>query len=330
MVHAFFVSRWNAEDGSYLIDDPDGGTELWAYLHGSFLAHLKEQPLDNLLGDLAVHLDGAPVLREQFLDLDGDGLRRWHPLLVATGTMLQSRRSCLFVMDINDPYQPALLWERLLPGDGSGRTRGIDVDRCVATREPAGCLYLTADFAGGDDAPGIHALALADGQPYGEAPAYQVPGGAGVAVHGQVAIFGTSGVAGSDDSRQYAVYAVEIGPWESRLRWVYALAVGEKVWAPPLVDASGRLVLGTVVDYTSLAGVPEQAPSGRVVALDGEGTEELSRETAAAVVGGLVSAPGVAVAVILTGEETQFGSARRLTGPAGPTGSVRLLAWRER
>ena len=89
------------------------------------------------------------------------GCAAGHTLLVATGTMLQSRRSCLFVMDITDPYQPALLWERLLPGGGSGHTRGIAVDRCVATRESAGCLYLTADFAGGDDAPGIHALALA-------------------------------------------------------------------------------------------------------------------------------------------------------------------------
>jgi outer membrane protein assembly factor BamB len=248
--------------------------------------------------------------------------------------MLQSRRSCLFVMDITDPYQPALLWERLLPGGGSGHTRGIAVDRCVATRESAGCLYLTADFAGGDDAPGIHALALklVTGELLWQFTAPNAASGmvAGVAVHGRVAIFGTGGVSGSDDSRQYAVYAVEIGPGESRLRWVYALAVGEKVWAPPLVDASDRLVLGMGVDYTSLAGTTEQATSGRVVALDGEGTEELSRETAAAVVGGLVSAPGVAVAVNLTGEVTLFGSDRRLTGPAGPTGSVRLLAWRER
>jgi outer membrane protein assembly factor BamB len=393
MLHAFFVSRWNAEGGSYLIDDPEGGVELWAFLPGSFLPHLKAQPLDDLLGDPAVHLDGTPVVREQFLDLDGDGLRRWHTLLVATGTVLPSRHSCLFVMDITDPYQPGLLWERLLPGDETGRTRGIAVDRCSDLPEQAECLYLTADFAGGDNAPGIHALALelvtgellwqfsspyaasglvagatpavpalmdldgddrsdtlifgdlagrlwalalADGQPYGEAPVYQVPGGAaepigaGVAVYGRVAIFGTGGVAGSDDSRQYAVYAVEIGPGESRLRWIYALAAGEKVWETPLIETSGRLVFGTAVDYTSLDGAPAQTTSGRVVALDGEGTEELSQETAAAVVGGLVSAPGVTVAVALTGEATQFGSASRLTVPSDPPGSVRILSWRER
>jgi outer membrane protein assembly factor BamB len=393
MLHAFFVSRWNADRGSYLIDDPQGGTELWAYLPGSFLPHLGEQPLDDLVGEPAVHLDGTPVVYEQFLDLDGDGLRRWHTLLVATGTDLQGRRSCLFVMDITDPYHPALLWERLLPGVGTGRTRGLAVGRCSSVGEPAGCLYLTADFAGGDEAPGIHALALAlatgellwqftspyaasgpvagatpavpalmdldddercdtlvfgdlagrlwaldvaDGQPYGDGPAYQVPGGAAepigasVAVHGRLAIFGTGGVAGSDDSRQYAVYSVEIHPGGSRLRWAYSLAPGEKVWAPPVVDVSGGLLFGTAIDYSSLDVSAGQATSGRVVALDGDGSEALSRHTGAAVVAGLVTAPGVAVAVSLTGEVTQFGSASRQTGPDGPTGSLRLLSWRER
>jgi outer membrane protein assembly factor BamB len=390
MLHAFFVSRWDTEGGNYLIDDPEGGKELWAFLPGSFLPHLKAQPLDALIGDPVVHLDGTPVVREQFIDLDGDGQRRWHTLLAVTGTVIPSRQSCLLVMDITDPYQPGLLWERLLPGTGTGRTRGITIDRCSDHLAQAACVYLTADFAGGDNAPGIHALALtlvtgellwqfsspygasglvagatpavpalmdlddddrsdtlifgdlvgrlwaldlADGQPYGDNPVYQVPGGAaepigaGVAVHGRLAIFGTGGVAGSDDSQQYAVYAVEIGPEESRLRWSYALAAGEKVWATPLVGTSGRLVFGTAIDYTSSAGAPAQTTSGRLVALDGEGTEELIRETAAAVVGGLASAPGVTVAVALTGEVTQFGNASRLTGPVG---SVRILSWRER
>ncbi len=393
MLHAFFVSHWNEGDGSYLVDDPDGGTELWAYLPGSFLPHLEAQPLEDMTGDPAVHLDGTPAVVERFLDLDGDGLRRWHTLLLATGTTLQRRRSCLFVMDITDPYQPELLWERLIPGDGTGRTRGIAVDRCSAVMEPAGCIYLTTDFAAGDDASGVHALALElatgeplwqftvpyaasgpvagatpavpalmdldgddrsdtlifgdlagrlwalaleDGQPYGEAPAYQVPGGAAepigaaVAVHGRVAIFGTGGVAGSDDSRQYAVYAVEISPGGSQLRWSYPLAAGEKVWAPPVVDPAGGLVFGTAEDYLSTAGGAGQPTSGRVIALTGDGAEAFSRATSAAVVAGLVSAPGVVVAVTLTGEVAQFGSASRLLAPAGPTGSVKILSWRER
>ncbi len=159
MLHAFFVSHWNADRNDFQEDDYDAGAELWAYLPGSFLANLKDQPLDGP-GELAVHLDGPPLVREVFLDLDGDGLRHWHTLLVATGTLVPARRSNLFVLDVSDPYQPELLWERLLPGDGVGRTRGVILGSCSAATTAKECLYLTSDSAGGEDSAAIHALAL--------------------------------------------------------------------------------------------------------------------------------------------------------------------------
>ncbi len=159
MLHAFFVSRWRVETEDYLIDDPDGGKELWAYLPGSFLPYLGAQPLSDPVGELAVHLDGSPLVGEFFLDLDGDGLRSWHTLLVATGTILQQRKSCLFVMDVSDPYHPQLLWEKILPGNTVGRTRGVVVDRCGSASDSSHCVYLTADSAEIGH-PGIHALAV--------------------------------------------------------------------------------------------------------------------------------------------------------------------------
>ena len=391
MLHAFFVSHWDRDTGKYLLDDPDGGRELWAYLPGSFLPYLKAQPLENDLGELAVHLDGSPLVRELFLDLDGDGRRRWYTLLVATGTMVQSRRSCLFVMDITDSYQPELLWEKLLPGDAVGRTRGIAVDSCGASAAAQNCIYLTADFTGGDR-EGVHALAvelesgqklwqftapyletgmvaeatpavpalmdldddgendtlvfgdlvgqlwaldLEDGHAYGDAPIYLVPGGAaepigaGVAVHGRTAFFGTGGVEHSDDRYQYGLYAVDLRPDGSRLRWSYPLAMGEKVWATPNMDASGNLIFGTAVDYSTLARSAEQPTSGRIVSLNRNGEEEVSRDVGAATLGRVVTAPGFAVSVALTGEVTQFGTASRLTGPVGGLGSVKILSWRQ-
>lgn len=158
-LHAFFVSRWDTGSSGYLDDDPDAGRELWGYLPGSFLGQLKEQPLVAGAGPLAVHLDGTPLVKELFADLDGDGRRSWSTLLVATGTLLQNRRSCLFVLDISDPLQPALLWEQLLPGENLGRSRGIVVDRCVAG-VASDCIYLTADDRSADALPGVHALAL--------------------------------------------------------------------------------------------------------------------------------------------------------------------------
>ena len=393
MLHAFFVSRWNADAGSYLINDSDGGTELWAYLPGSFLPHLKDQPLDDYLAEVAVSLDGSPVVSELFLDLDGDGRRSWYTLLVATGTVVQSRRSCLFIMDITDPYQPTLLWEKTLPGNGVGRTRGVTIDTCGAASASQNCIYLTADFRGESQTSGIHALALEletgqelwqfsaayassgpvaeatpavpalmdldadgrrdtlvfgdlegqlwalslrDGHAYGDAPVYVVPGGAaepigaGVAVYGQLVLFGTGGVEHADDNNQYAVYAVELFPGGSRLRWSYPLLLGEKIWQPPVLDASGYLLFATAVDYLSLARSGEQPTSGRVVALNHSGEEVVSRTAAAATLGRVVTAPGVVVSVALTGEVTQFGAASRLTGSDGSLGSVKILSWRPR
>ncbi|MGK2905290.1 MAG: hypothetical protein ACSLFH_02960 [Desulfuromonadales bacterium] len=394
LLHAIFVSRWNAETGNYLINDPDGGIELWAYLPGSFLSHLKEQPLDENIADIAIHLDGSPVVRELFLDLDGDGRRSWSTLLVATGTIVQGRRSCLFVMDITDPYQPELLWEKLLPGEAVGRTRGVAVDHCGADAVSSNCIYLTADFAAGAESSGIHALALAletgqilwtfsapyaasgpvpdatpavpalmdldgngrsdtlvfgdlvgqlwaldleEGRAYGDVPIYQVPAGpaepigAGVAVQGRMVVFGTGGVEHADNSYPYAVYAVELLPDGGRLLWTYPLAAGEKVWQAPVVDAAGNLLFGTAVDYLSLARTSiEQPTSGRVVVLNSAGEEDVSRETPAATVGGIVMEPGVAVSVALTGEVTQLGSASRLMESTGSPGSVRILSWRQR
>ncbi|GEM_PF-3582189 len=393
MLHAFFVGRWDADADHHLIDDSAGGTELWAYLPGSFLPHLKDQPLGDLLGEIAVHLDGSPVVRELFLDLDGDGRHNWHTLLVATGTIVQSRRSCIFVMDITDPYQPELLWEKLLPGEGVGRTRGVVVDACGGASAALNCIFLTADYADGTGLNGIHALALElqsgqglwqftsayatsgpvaeatpavpalmdldgdgrrdtlvfgdlvgqlwalaleDGHAYGDAPVYEVPGGAaepigaGIAVHKRLAIFGTGGVEHATDNTQYAVYAVEIQLEGRRLRWSYPLAAGEKLWETPTLDASGNLIFATAIDYLSLARAGEQPTSGRIVALNKTGEEEISRNADAATVGRVVAEPGVAVSVALTGEVTQFGTASRLTEPLGELGSVRILSWRHR
>lgn len=391
MLHAFFVSHWNAERSAFPADDYDAGAELWAYLPGSFLPRLKGQPLEGP-GALTVHLDGTPLVREVFLDLDGDGLRRWHTLLVATGTLVRERRSNLFVLDVSDPYQPQLLWETLLPGEGVGRTRGVAVDSCSAASPDEECLYLTTDSAGDVDPASVHALALTlakgsllwqftapypadevvidatpavpalmdisgdkrsdtlvfgdlagrlwalgleDGQAYSGGPVFVVPGGAaepvgaGVAVHERLAIFGTGGVEGADEGTPYGLYAVEISTDGGRLRWRYALQPGEKVWQTPLLDAAGNVVLATASNYASLAFSAETSTQGRIVALNEEGEEELSRDLEAAVIGRLVTAPGVAVAVTLTGEVTQLGTASRLQGPVGGQGRVRILSWRQ-
>ncbi len=391
LLHAFLAARWNDDGGAYLVDDPLGGTELWGYLPGSFLPHLKDQPQPASSAVSRLHVDGSPVAVEAFVALSADGRRHWRTLLAATGTIAASRQSCLFVFDVSDPYRPVLLWECLLPGDGMGRSRGVTLTPGGRGRQPI--LYLTADFSDekggsgvqagaldaltgellwqfsaaydelspvenatpavpvlmdrtgdgvddtllfGDMAGRLWALDLGNGQPLGDAPAFVVPAGAaepigaGVAVRGRVAVFGTGGVEHADDNGNYAVYAVEILPDGGRLLWSYPLAPGEQVWDTPSFDAAGNLYFATAVDYLP-QDPPTHSTAGRVVSLDRTGTELLSRSTGEATVGRVFTAPGLAVSVALTGEVTQLGSAGRtdVATPAGP-GPVRLLSWRQR
>lgn len=389
MLHAFFVSRRQFENGRYLIDDPDGGTELWAYLPGSFLAHLQEQAFDDPAGWSAIHLDGTPLITEQFADFDGDGQHTWRTLLVATGTATQNRRSCLFVLDITNPYQPGLLWEMQVPGSGVGRTRGVSLAKCDDSTTD--CLYLTTDFASEAGTAGLHALAIAlvdgqllwqfttryaangpiaestpavpalmdldgdgqqdtlvfgdlvgrlwaldldDGRAYGDSPVYRVPGGfdepigAGVAVHDNVAVFGTGGVAGTSDQFQYALYAVKVSADGGSLYWQHPLQAGEKVWATPVLDAFGNMMFATASGYLPQCRTGDQPTTGRLVAIDNEGEESSSRETAAATIGRVVAAPDIIISVDMKGAATQFGTSSRLTGPVGGRGAVRILSWR--
>jgi hypothetical protein len=149
-----------------------------------------------------------------------------------------------------------------------------------------------------------------------------------VAIYDKVAVFGTGGVAGTSDLRQYALYAVKISADGGNLRWRYSLQTGEKVWATPALDAFGNVMFATASDYLSPGQTSEQPTTGRLVTIDNEGVTISSRETAAATVGRVVAAPDIIVSVDLKGAVTQFGTANRLIGPVGGRGSVRILSWR--
>ena len=188
----------------------------------------------------------------------------------------------------------------------------------------------------GDLTGQLWALDLSNGHPYSDGPIYTVSGGArepigaGVAVYGRQAIFGTGGVAGTSDQYQYALYAVEVSINGGSLKWKYPLAPGEKIWATPTVDGHGNVISATASGYHALPETDNVTTSGRIVALEKNGTESTMRNIEAGTVGQVVSAPGVVVSVALTGEATQFGQVTRLTGPDGDLGSVKILSWRQR
>jgi Tfp pilus tip-associated adhesin PilY1 len=389
LLHAFHVSRFEAENDRYRQDDPDGGHELWGYLPGSFLPWLAEQQADTGIISPVIHVDGTPVVGEYFLAFDGDSQRRWRTLLVASGTMRGPRQSCLFVLDVSDPHQPKLLWEKSLPGEAVGRTRGVRIGACGRT-DP--CIYLTADYAPGQETAGLHAMALTletgqklwqfstpyggsgpvlgstpappalldqdgdhvadllvfgdlvgrlwalhvdDGRALGNQPVFTVPGGAdqpigaGVAVYNRTVVFGTGGVTGTRDDLSYALYAVEISPQGSTLRWQYPLLQGEKVWAAPLFDNAGKLVFAASPGLPTADEDGSLTPIGRLVVLDQTGAETFVHQTASPVLGRVAATADAMIAVDRTGDVTQFGTATRDTGSLPDTlGRVHILSWR--
>src|SRR5207237_572406 len=78
---------------------PTKGTELWAYLPATQMPWLKTN---------SAKVDSSPVVQDAFVDLYGDGVRRWHTILVVSvgGTGRE-----LFAFDVTNPLKPVLLWD---------------------------------------------------------------------------------------------------------------------------------------------------------------------------------------------------------------------------
>ncbi len=189
----------------------------------------------------------------------------------------------------------------------------------------------------GDLAGRLWAIDATTGAPLGGAPVYTVAGGAdqpigaGVAVHGRMVIFGTGGADHADRMAGYALYAVEILPTGAQLLWTYPLEPGEQVWEAPAIDRFGRIYFATTAADQPADPAAPWPVGGRLVILDKSGQEVSVTATDSPVIGQVRVAPGVAVAVSLTGHVYQFGSARRAnSSDMPPTGPLRLFSWRLR
>lgn len=403
MLHAFHAGWWDPLLNSYNQTDPVAGQELWAYIPGGLLSWLQFQPFDDEASALAVHIDGSPAIGDYFLDQSGDGRRQWHSLLVGTGSLSATNRSVIFALDVTDPCQPDLLWERFLPGTNLGLTKGAVIGNSTAGA-PQPDIYLTTGYAVrtdsnnlpdplngdygiqaaaldlmtgslqwqwysaydapltdinttpaqaalmdvdgdgavdylifGDMAGRLWAIAADNGLALGGAPLYTDPEGAaqpigaGVAIYGRIAIFGTGGAEHADDNGSYAIHAVEILPSGGQLLWSYPLEPGEKVWDRPVVDRFGRIYFAASTGYLPDHDNRQETTGGRLVILDKTGQEQSSTVTDSAVAGRIEVGPGLAVAVSLSGQVYQFGTVHLpAEEDAAPAGSVRLYSWRLR
>jgi len=125
-VHAFYVPGPDTKDAGYTgpanplnlpfasakatfhTDDTGGGagfarpaalTELWSFIPPGQLPYLYSND---------AMVDSSPAVLDIFADLDGDGLREWHTVLVASAG---GHNRELFALDVTNPLAPALLWD---------------------------------------------------------------------------------------------------------------------------------------------------------------------------------------------------------------------------
>jgi hypothetical protein len=219
-----------------------------------------------------------------------------------------------------------LLWNFAAPCPGSA---GVAADAPTAPAIMRGATDGGIDaILFGDPAGRLWVLDPATGGPVGGGPAWQSPGGTnepiggGFALRDRLALFGTGGVEGADPHGHYAVYAVELLPDGARLLWSHPLDPGERLWGAPTLDRFGRAFFG-IGD--------EQAGSGRILVVDGDGTLAGSVGLAGPPGGGVALVPGALVTVSLTGQVEQVGEIRlEVANPAAAAGRIRLFSWRMR
>lgn len=143
LLHAILAGRRQSGGPGHDPAAPGCGRELWAYLPGSLLADLKDQPPAGSGLPPAVHVDGAPAVSDLFIDSDGDGRREWRTILVGTASARLRNRGVVFALDVTDPRAPRLLWETSLPGVGAGPSRGAALGMTAGGSDPEARVFLT-------------------------------------------------------------------------------------------------------------------------------------------------------------------------------------------
>jgi len=403
MLHAFDGGTWDNSTNTYTVGS---GEEKWAFIPYHFLPHLKNQPFNDYNRSAVVSVDGSPALGDFWLDT-GVGYQ-WKTVLVETASIIENGTGIAFALDVTDPYQPQVLWEKDFSDLNAGRSRGIAIGEVYSGNELKTVAYLITNFAekeseNGTIDPvngnyGVKAIAIniATGErlwtfsslysdtasnineiPYlpalidfddnGETdfvvfgdyegrlwvldaktgksiktlngkdqPIFTTSGGnnepitGGIAIYKNWIIFGTGGADYTPDTATYHIYALQISSTGEIIQTLsYELDPGEKVWAAPIVDRYGHILVAVSKGYKRNLKPDEILSAGRIIILNLQGgslTLEKSVSTSGAQVGDIAIGKGVAVAVSFTGKVTRFGqyegSAGENSGEGSGSGTV--------
>jgi hypothetical protein len=89
-----------------------------------------------------VRVDGSPAVSDYFADFDGDNHREWRTVLVGTASAT-GFAGVVFALDVTDPHQPRVLWEKSLEGIGLGVSRGVALGTSGSAGGNAPRVFLT-------------------------------------------------------------------------------------------------------------------------------------------------------------------------------------------
>ncbi len=156
MLHAFYAGSYDSNTGKYTNGD---GSEIWAYIPSTLLSYLKDQPFNDYNRSSVVSVSGSPAVGDFFVDIDGDGKKEWRTLLVGTATVDSLNQGVIFAMDVTDPYNPKVLWEKTFPAENMGKSKGPAIGHIFKDNDVKTWVFITTNFGSKEpDANGSYGI----------------------------------------------------------------------------------------------------------------------------------------------------------------------------
>jgi len=165
MLHAFFAGKYSDAEGGYPYNSSGNGNgkEIWAYIPSSLLPYLKDQPFNPNPADESsfepkVSIDGSPAISDFLVYDEGTKTWKWKTYLVGTANIRAVNKGIVFALDITDPYDPKVLWEKSYDKTSDtgcsgtqrncnmGNSKGVAIGTVQVTTQLKDYVFLTSSW----------------------------------------------------------------------------------------------------------------------------------------------------------------------------------------
>ncbi len=130
MLHAFYAGSGTLLTGGTCTYNTGTGAEIWAYIPSGLLSSIQNETFTNCspggttpcpVFTVAVSVDGSPALGDFFVSPDGNPTtpKQWRTIVTGTAKIMVPGstsqvvdQGIVFALDVSNPYNPQVLWER--------------------------------------------------------------------------------------------------------------------------------------------------------------------------------------------------------------------------